>query len=57
VSVVRVAFLGTPDFAEYHLKHLINDEHYQVVGVVSQPDRKQGRKLKLTPSPVKHIKL
>ncbi len=57
MSVVRVAFMGTPEFAEYHLKQLYADPHYQVVGVVSQPDRKQGRKLKLTPSPVKKLAL
>ncbi len=55
MSVVRVAFLGTPEFASYHLQHLFNDEHYKVVGVVTQPDRKQGRKMKLTPSPVKKL--
>ena len=57
MSVVRVAFMGTPEFAEYHLKQLYADQHYKVVGVVSQPDRKQGRKLKLTPSPVKQLAL
>jgi len=49
--------MGTPEFAEHHLKQLYADPHYEVVGVVSQPDRKQGRKLKLTPSPVKKMAL
>ena len=55
MSVVRAVFMGTPEFARYHLEQLYSDPHYEVVGVVTQPDRKQGRKLKLTPSPVKKI--
>ena len=38
---IRVVFMGTPDFSVPVLKGLI--ENYQVVGVVSQPDRKVGR--------------
>lgn len=57
MSVIRIAFLGTPDFAKSHLQSLLNDEHYDVVGVVSQPDRPSGRKMKLQPSPVKQLAL
>lgn len=53
MSVIRVCFLGTPDFAATHLKAMLSDDHYQVVGVITQPDRPAGRNLKLTPSPVK----
>lgn len=53
MSVVRVLFLGTPDFAVPSLEALLEDEHFEVVGVVSQPDRPAGRNRKLTPSPVK----
>lgn len=53
MSKVRICFLGTPGFAVESLKALIADEHYQVVGVITQPDRPAGRKLQLTPSPVK----
>ncbi len=53
MSIVRVCFLGTPDFAAQHLQTLLNDSHYEVVGVVTQPDRPAGRKMQLTPSPVK----
>ncbi|MGZ3770598.1 MAG: methionyl-tRNA formyltransferase [Bdellovibrio sp.] len=53
MSKVRVCFLGTPEFAVTSLKALIEDEHFEVVGVVTQPDRPAGRKLQLTPSPVK----
>lgn len=50
---IRVCFLGTPSFAEVHLQCLLNDSRFEVVGVVSQPDRPAGRNLQLTPSPVK----
>jgi len=55
VSRIRVAFLGTPDFARHCLESLIRDEHFEVVGVVTQPDRESGRHMKLTPSPVKAL--
>ncbi|MES2801991.1 MAG: methionyl-tRNA formyltransferase [Bdellovibrionota bacterium] len=57
MSVVRVCFLGTPDFAAKHLQTLLDDDHYQIVGVVTQPDRPSGRKMQLTPSPVKELAL
>lgn len=47
----RVVFMGTPDFAVPILEGLI--ENYDVVLVVSQPDKKVGRKQILTPTPVK----
>jgi methionyl-tRNA formyltransferase len=55
VSKVRVCFLGTPEFALVALKDLLLDEHFEVVGVVTQPDRPAGRKMILTPSPVKSL--
>ena len=57
MSVIRVCFLGTPDFAAKHLQTLLDDDHFQVVGVVTQPDRPSGRKMQLTPSPVKELAL
>jgi methionyl-tRNA formyltransferase len=57
VSKIRICFLGTPDFAVTSLKALLSDEHFEVVGVVTQPDRPAGRKLQLMPSPVKQLAL
>jgi len=51
---VRILFWGTPDFAVPSLRAL-DDEGYEVVGVVTQPDRPAGRGRKLTPSPVKDV--
>jgi methionyl-tRNA formyltransferase len=39
---MRIVFFGTPEFAVPSLKALLR-ERYQVVGVVTQPDRPQGR--------------
>jgi methionyl-tRNA formyltransferase len=44
--------MGTPDFSVNVLRTLI-EENYNVVGVVTQPDRPVGRKRVLTPPPVK----
>ena len=48
---MKIVFMGTPIFATSILKRLIQDE-YKVVGVISQPDKKVGRKQILTPTPV-----
>lgn len=57
MSKVRICFLGTPEFAVTSLEALLKDDHFEVVGVVTQPDRPAGRKLQLTPSPVKVVAL
>ena len=48
----KIIFMGTPDFAVPILRSLI-DSPYEVVLVVTQPDRPKGRKKELTPPPVK----
>jgi methionyl-tRNA formyltransferase len=53
---MRVLFWGTPEFAAAPLRALIG-EGFEVVGVVSQPDKPQGRSRKLILSPVKQIAL
>lgn len=57
MSKVRVLFLGTPDFAVASLARLVSDPHFEIVGVVSQPDRPAGRKMQLKASPVKELAL
>ncbi len=52
-----VIFMGTPDFAVPALKALIDSDDYDVKLVISQPDKPQGRKQILTPSPVKQLAL
>jgi len=52
----KIVFMGTPDFAAHVLESLINAK-YNIVGVVSQPDKEVGRKKVLTPSKVKQLAL
>ncbi|MDO4781625.1 MAG: methionyl-tRNA formyltransferase [Capnocytophaga felis] len=49
---LRIIFMGTPDFALESLKQLVENE-YNVVGVVTIPDKNVGRGQKLQSSPVK----
>ncbi|NWG35145.1 MAG: methionyl-tRNA formyltransferase [Chloroflexi bacterium] len=51
----RTVFMGSPDFALPALQALA--QHYQVIGVVTQPDRPAGRGQALTPPPVKRLAL
>ena len=53
---MKIVFMGTPDFAVNVLQGLI-DNNYDVVGVVSQPDKEVGRKRILTLTPVKEVAL
>lgn len=53
---MRVAFAGTPEFAATALSALI-DANIDVVMVMTQPDRRSGRGMKLQPSPVKRLAL
>ncbi len=48
--------MGTPDFAAASLDKLLQ-EHFDVVGIFTQPDRPKGRGMELTFSPVKEIAL
>ncbi|MGN7174870.1 methionyl-tRNA formyltransferase [Paenibacillus sp. FSL R5-0490] len=50
--MTKIVFMGTPDFSVPVLKQII-DDGYEVIGVVTQPDRPVGRKKVLTPPPVK----
>ncbi len=52
---IRVVFMGSPDFALSTLRSLA--KNYQVVGVVTQPDRASGRGRELKAPPVKSLAL
>ncbi|MCY4081971.1 MAG: methionyl-tRNA formyltransferase [Caldilineaceae bacterium] len=60
VETVRIVFMGTPDFALPSLSVLHGaspQTDWQVVGVVTQPDRRAGRGKKLVAGPVKRFAL
>ncbi|MGW1456050.1 methionyl-tRNA formyltransferase [Salegentibacter agarivorans] len=49
---LRIVFMGTPDFAVASLESILN-ANYNVVGVITAPDKPAGRGRKLQESPVK----
>ena len=49
---MKIVFMGTPDFAEESLK-AVYEAGYEILTVVTNPDRKQGRGMKMSVSPVK----
>lgn len=53
---MKIIFAGTPHFAAAALEALLS-EKFNVVAVLTQPDRPSGRGLQLTPSPVKQLAL
>jgi methionyl-tRNA formyltransferase len=53
---MKVLFWGTPPFAVASLRAL-DDEGFDIVGVVTQPDRPAGRGRRLQPSAVKEVAL
>lgn len=50
--MTKIVFMGTPDFSVPVLQQIISDG-YEVIAVVTQPDRPVGRKKTITPTPVK----
>lgn len=52
---MKVIFFGTPDFAVPTLEKLLKHPGFEVLGVVTQPDKRRGRGNELTPSPVKAV--
>ena len=52
---MKIVFMGTPEFAVPILQALI--DHYEVVGVVSQPDKKVGRHQEEVFTPIKKLAL
>jgi methionyl-tRNA formyltransferase len=57
MSRIRVVFCGTPRFAVPSLKHLLEQQDFEIAGVFTQPDRPRGRGQEISYSPVKEIAL
>ena len=49
---MKLVFMGTPDFAVFSLRALIEAGH-EITAVITQPDKPRGRGYTLTPPPVK----
>ena len=56
MSNPRILYMGTPDFSATILQGLI-DNNYNVVALVSQPDRPVGRKKIIEATPTKKVAL
>jgi len=54
---MRLAFCGTPQFAVPTFRHLLAQPDFQIVGVITQPDRPRGRGQQVSFSPVKEAAL
>jgi len=51
---MKILFMGTPDFAKESLEAVYN-AGYDILGVVTNPDRPKGRGMKMVASPVKEF--
>lgn len=52
---MKLVFFGTPQFAVPSLERLCQDDRFEVLAVVTQPDKRRGRGNQLSPSPVKVV--
>ncbi|MBO4108208.1 methionyl-tRNA formyltransferase [Streptococcus suis] len=55
--MTKIIFMGTPAFAATVLKGILADSYYEVLAVVTQPDRAVGRKKVIQMTPVKEVAL
>ncbi len=53
--MMKVLFMGTPEFAAESLRALLQDPEIELVGVFTQPDKPQGRGMSVAASPVKQL--
>lgn len=54
---MQVIFFGTPQFAVATLENLLKHPNFEVIAVVTQPDKPRGRGRKMLPSAVKKVAL
>jgi methionyl-tRNA formyltransferase len=52
---IKIVYMGTPEYAKVILEALVDDEDFETILVITQPDRPVGRKRVLTPPPVKRF--
>lgn len=55
--MTKLIFMGTPNFSATVLKGLLESDQYEVLAVVTQPDRAVGRKKEIRITPVKEVAL
>jgi methionyl-tRNA formyltransferase len=52
---MKLIFFGTPQFAVPSLERLLAHQAFEVMAVVTQPDKRRGRGNELSPSPIKAV--
>ena len=55
--MTNIVFMGTPDFSATVSEGLLADKAYNILAVVTQPDRAVGRKKEIKMTPVKEVAL
>ena len=55
--MTNIIFMGTPNFSATVLKGLLESKQYEILAVVTQPDRAVGRKKEIRMTPVKELAL
>lgn len=55
--MTKLIFMGTPDFSATVLQGILDSQAYEILAVVTQPDRLVGRKKELKQTPVKALAL
>ena len=55
-SVLKIVYMGTPDFSAKILQGLLDDS-YNIIGAITEPDKPMGRKQEILPTPVKSFAL
>lgn len=51
--MIKIIFMGTPDYATEIFKSLINDKDFELIALFTQPDKPVGRKQIITPPHIK----
>ena len=52
---IKTIFIGTPDFGIPLLMSLINNDNFDIAGVITQPDKKVGRQQAIAETPIKKV--
>ena len=55
ITPYKIGFLGSDEIAISFLSSLIEDDRFELAGVLTQPDRPAGRGRKLRPNPIKVV--
>lgn len=55
MNIIKIVYFGSSDISTYPLKALLNDERYQIIAVVTKPNKASGRGQLIKSTPVAEI--